>query len=220
MSRVLVVVSAADSLELADGTSHPTGFWAEELVESVRVPREAGVRVDIATPGGVRPTVDAASRTEEFDAFLESVADELAAPLSLADVDAADYDGVLLPGGHGPMADLAADPVLGRLLIAFADAGKVVGALCHGPAGLLSAVREDGRFAFAGRRMTAFSDEEERQGGLAVPYLLETRLRELGAVLETGPAWTSRVVVDGRLVTGQNPQSSVDTARQVLALLP
>lgn len=220
MSRVLVVVSAADSLELADGTSHPTGFWAEELVESVRVPREAGVRVDIATPGGVRPTVDAASRTEEFDAFLESVADELAAPLSLADVDAADYDGVLLPGGHGPMADLAADPVLGRLLIAFADAGKVVGALCHGPAGLLSAVREDGRFAFAGRRMAAFSDEEERQGGLAVPYLLETRLRELGAVLETGPAWTSRVVVDGRLVTGQNPQSSVDTARQVLALLP
>ncbi|MGM1065129.1 type 1 glutamine amidotransferase domain-containing protein [Saccharothrix sp. Mg75] len=219
MSRVLVVVSAADELVLADGSRHATGFWAEEVVESVRVPRAAGARVDIATPGGARPAVDAASRAEEFDAYLASIDDELAAPLVLADVDVADYDAVVLPGGHGPMADLAVDPVLGRLLVSFADAGKVVAALCHGPAGLLSAVREDGSFAFAGRRMTAFTDEEERQGGLAVPYSVEARLRELGAVLETGPAWSSTVVVDGNLVTGQNPQSSADTARAVLAAL-
>ncbi|MFI9009961.1 type 1 glutamine amidotransferase domain-containing protein [Actinosynnema sp. NPDC053489] len=219
MSRVLVVVSAADELVLADGSRHATGFWAEEVVESVRVPREAGARVDIATPGGARPVVDAASRTEEFDAYLESISDELSAPLVLADVDPADYDAVVLPGGHGPMADLATDPALGRLLVSFADAGKVVAALCHGPAGLLPAVREDGSFAFAGRRMTAFTDEEERQGGLAVPYSVEGRLRELGAVLETGPAWSSTVVVDGTLVTGQNPQSSADTARAVLKAL-
>src|SRR5687768_13133377 len=87
MSRVLVVVSAADKLVLADGSSHPTGFWAEEVVESVRVLRDAGVRVDIATPGGVRPTVDAVSLTEEFGAYLASIDDELAAPLRLADVD-------------------------------------------------------------------------------------------------------------------------------------
>lgn len=219
MSKVLLVVSAADQLKLADGTSHPTGYWAEEVVESVRVLRDAGVRVDIATPGGARPTVDAASLTDEFSAFLESISDELAAPLVLADVDPADYDAILLPGGHGPMADLAFDADLGRLLVEFDRAGKVVGALCHGPAGLLSAVDQDGAFAFAGRRMTAFTDEEERQGGLAVPYFLESRLRELGAVLETGPAWTSAVVVDGNLVTGQNPQSSVDTARRVLDAL-
>jgi putative intracellular protease/amidase len=216
MSKVLVVVSAADALVLADGSSHPTGFWAEEVVESVRVLRDAGVHVDIATPGGARPTVDAASLTDEFAAYLASIDDELAAPLRLADVDASDYDAVLLPGGHGPMADLAFDADLGRLLVAFDDAGKVVAALCHGPAGLLAAVREDGTFAFAGRRLTAFTDEEERQGGLAVPYSVEARLRELGAVPETGPAWSSTVVVDGNLVTGQNPQSSVDTARRVL----
>lgn len=220
MSKALMVVSGADSLVLADGTSHPTGYWAEEVVESLRVLRAAGVEVAIATPGGVRPTVDQASlEGNDFGAAVDVIADELAAPLVLADVVGADYDAVYLPGGHGPMADLAFDPVLGRLLVEFAAADKVVAALCHGPAGLLSAIREDGTFAFAGRELTAFTNEEERQGGIAVPYLVETRLRELGARVSTGPAWSSTVVVDGNLVTGQNPQSSVDTAKRVADLL-
>ncbi|MEO6083965.1 MAG: type 1 glutamine amidotransferase domain-containing protein [Umezawaea sp.] len=220
MSKALMVVSGADSLVLADGTSYPTGYWAEEVVESLRVLRAAGVEVAIATPGGVRPTVDQVSlEGNDFGAAVDAIADELAAPLVLADVDGADYDAVYLPGGHGPMTDLAFDPVLGRLLVEFEAADKVVAALCHGPAGLLSAIREDGTFAFAGRELTAFTDEEERLGGIAVPYLVETRLRELGARLSTGPAWSSTVVVDGNLVTGQNPQSSVDTAKRVADLL-
>jgi len=215
-----MVVSGADALVLADGTSHPTGYWAEEVVESLRVLREAGVEVSIATPGGVRPTVDETSlKGNDFGAAVDAIADELASPLVLADVDAADFDAVYLPGGHGPMADLAVDPDLGRLLVEFEATGKVVAALCHGPAGLLSAVREDGTFAFAGRELTVFTDEEERQGGLDVPYLVETRLRDLGARVSAGPAWTSKVVVDGNLVTGQNPQSSVDTAKRVAGLL-
>ncbi|MGW2562341.1 type 1 glutamine amidotransferase domain-containing protein [Streptomyces sp. NPDC001514] len=231
MAKVLMVVSGADSLTLADGTAHPTGFWAEEVAESHRVLREAGVEVDIATPGGVRPTVDPISlderggvekaAAEEFRAYLDSLSDQLAGPLALADVTAADYDAVYLPGGHGPMEDLARDADLGRLLTDADRSGKIVAALCHGPAGLLSARGEDGGFTFAGRRLTTFTDEEERQGGLgdAAPYLVESRLRELGAVIEAGPAWTSKAVVDGNLITGQNPQSSVDTAQQVLAAL-
>jgi putative intracellular protease/amidase len=220
MSKAVMVVSGADSLVLADGTNHPTGFWAEEVVESLRVLRAAGVEVAIATPDGVRPTVDQASLAgNDFGAAVDAIADELAAPLVLADVVAADYDAVYLPGGHGPMADLAVDPALGRLLVEFAESGKVVAALCHGPAGLLSAVREDGTFAFAGRELTVFTDEEERQGGIDVPYLVETRLRDLGARVSSGPAWSSTVVVDGNLVTGQNPQSSVDTAKRVADLL-
>ncbi|MFD7445990.1 type 1 glutamine amidotransferase domain-containing protein [Streptomyces sp. NPDC059909] len=231
MAKVLMVVSGADSLTLADGTSHPTGYWAEEVAESHRVLREAGVEVDIATPGGVRPTVDPISlderggveeaAAEEFRAYLDSIADELAVPLALTDVTAADYDAVHLPGGHGPMEDLARDADLGRLLTDADRNGKIVAALFHGPAGLLSARGEDGDFTFAGRRLTVFTDEEERQGGLgdAAPYLVESRLRELGAVIEAGPAWTSKAVVDGNLITGQNPQSSVDTAQQVLAAL-
>ncbi|RZU54170.1 putative intracellular protease/amidase [Krasilnikovia cinnamomea] len=226
-----MVITGADSLTLADGTSHPTGYWAEEVVASHRALREAGIEVDIATPGGVRPTVDPISLDErggvpeaaaaEFRAYLESLDDQLARPLVLAEVDAADYDGVYLPGGHGPMQDLARDADLGRLLTDTDRSGKIVAALCHGPAGLLSAVGADGAFAFAGRRLTVFTDEEEGQGGLkdASPYLVESRLRGLGAVVESGPAWSSTVVVDRNVITGQNPQSSADTAHQVVKAL-
>ncbi|NLU71499.1 type 1 glutamine amidotransferase domain-containing protein [Streptomyces sp. HNM0575] len=238
MAKILMVVSAADRLTLADGTTHPTGYWAEEVAVSHRALREAGFDVDIATPGGAQPTVDAISLDErggvdesaatEFRTYLDSLADELAKPLALADVAADDYDAVYVPGGHGPMEDLAHDADLGRILIAHDRAGKVVAALCHGPAGILSASGASGEsrdtgagFAFAGRRLTVFSDEEERQGGLgeAVPYFVESRLRDLGAIVETGPAWASKVVADGNLVTGQNPQSSADTARRVVELL-
>ena len=234
MAKILMVVSAADRLTLADGTTHPTGYWAEEVAVSHRVLRDAGVDVDIATPGGVPPTVDPISLDErgnvdeasakEFRAYLDAISGQLNKPLALGDVRAADYDGLYIPGGHGPMEDLARDADLARLLREADSSGKVVAALCHGPAGMLStaAGQEGGDgFPFAGRKLTVFSNEEERQGGLgeAVPYFVESRLRELGALVETGPAWTSKVVADGNLVTGQNPQSSADTARQVLQTL-
>jgi putative intracellular protease/amidase len=238
MAKILMVLSAADSLTLADGTAHPTGYWAEEVAVSHRTLREAGVEVDIATPGGVEPTVDPISLDErggveeadaaEFRGYLDSLAGELAKPLALADATASDYDGVYIPGGHGPMEDLPHDADLGRLLTAYERDGKIVAALCHGPAGVLSASGTSGEsrdtgagFVFSGRRLTVFTDEEERQAGLgeAVPYFVESRLRDLGAVLDTGPAWSVKVVVDGDLITGQNPQSSAETARQVVLAL-
>ncbi|MFD4637504.1 type 1 glutamine amidotransferase domain-containing protein [Lentzea sp. NPDC058436] len=218
MKKLLMVVSAADSLTLADGSSHPTGFWAEEVVESVRVLREAGVEVTLATPGGVVPTVDKASLDGTFDDAVASLED-LRSPVSLSDVDAGSFNAVYLPGGHGPMADLAFDKTLGALLADFHDNGKVVAALCHGPAGLLSAVRADGTFVFAGKEIAVFTDEEERQGGLNVPYSVAERLTSLGARLSGGEPWSSTVVVDGTLVTGQNPQSTVATAARVAGLL-
>jgi putative intracellular protease/amidase len=231
MTKILMVVSAADSITLTDGTAHPTGYWAEEVAASHRVFREAGVDVDIATPGGARPTVDPVSlsadggvgerEAADFRAYLDSLDGELSRPLVLADVTLAGYDAVYVPGGHGPMVDLAHDGDLGRLLVEADGQGRVVAVLCHGPAALLSAVRPDGGFAFAGRRLTVFTDAEERQGGVGdrCPYLVESVLRERGATIEAGPAWTSTVVVDGNLISGQNPQSSVDTARQVLRAL-
>jgi putative intracellular protease/amidase len=218
MKKLLMVVSGADSLTLADGTSHPTGYWAEEVVESIRVLREAGVEVTVATPGGVVPTVDKASLDGRFDDAVTSLED-LRAPATLAGMNAADFDAIYLPGGHGPMADLAFDQDLGALLADFHDNGKIVAALCHGPAGLLSAVRADGTFVFAGKEMTVFTDEEERQGGVNVAYTVAGRLAELGARLATGEPWSSTVVVDGGLVTGQNPQSTVATATRVASLI-
>jgi putative intracellular protease/amidase len=229
--KILMVVSGADALTMRDGSSHPTGYWAEELAVAHRVFREAGLDVDLATPGGVKPTVDPVSldpanaggeaKAAELRAYLQSIAGELAAPLALADVDAAGYDAVFIPGGHGPMADLAVDADLGRLLIDADGRGQVIAPLCHGPAALLSATREDGTFAFAGRRLTVFTDEEELQGGTGeqTPWFVEETLREKGAEIDAGPAWSSKVVVDGNLISGQNPQSSEDAAKQVLAAL-
>ncbi|MFE7631004.1 type 1 glutamine amidotransferase domain-containing protein [Kocuria sp. NPDC057446] len=230
MARVLMIVSAADSLTMRDGTEHPTGFWAEELVVAHRALRRAGHTVDLATPGGRRPTVDGSSlapdatggpeRADEFRAYLQEIDAELSAPGVLADVDAHDYDAVVLPGGHGPMADLVHDPSLGRILATADRTGRLIAPFCHGPAGLLSA-QDDGTFLFAGRRLTAFTNQEELTGGTGdnTPWFLETVLREKGAVVETGPAWASHVVRDANLISGQNPGSSQAVADVLLEAL-
>ncbi|OKI56386.1 type 1 glutamine amidotransferase domain-containing protein [Micromonospora sp. CB01531] len=231
MTKILMIVTGADRLTLADGASHPTGYWAEELAASHKVFRDAGAEVDIATPGGIAPTVDAISLDSRggvsdadaatFRDYLASISYDLTNPRAIADVDASAYDAIYIPGGHGPMADLATDSDLGRLLTDADGRGQVIAALCHGPAALLAARRPDGTFTFAGRRLVVFTDEEERQGGLGdtTPWWVETTLRERGATVETGMPWSNTVVVDDNLVTGQNPQSSVATAQRVLKKL-
>jgi putative intracellular protease/amidase len=231
MPKILMIVTTADALTMSDGSSHPTGYWAEELAVSHRAFRDAGVDVDIATPDGVAPTVDQASldpaivgseaTVAELRDYLDSIADRLEHPLAIAGVDAAAYDAIFIPGGHGPMADLATDPDLGRLLVDADDREQIIAPLCHGPAALLSATRPDGSFQFAGRRLTTFTNEEELAGGTGekTPWFVETRLRELGAAIDAGPAWSSTVVVDRNLISGQNPQSSAAAADQVLAAL-
>lgn len=231
MSKILMVISGADRLAMADGSTHPTGYWAEEVAASHEVLTAGGADVEVATPGGVRPTADELSFDErggvseedaqKFRAYLDEIADQLSAPRSLAHVQAADYDAIYIPGGHGPMADLVSDKDLGRLLNEAVDGGKTVVALCHGVAALLSAETPDGEFTFDGRTLTAFSDEEERQGGLAdnIPFSVEGRLRDSGARVTPGAPWSTTVIQDGNLITGQNPQSSVATALKTLETL-
>ena len=231
MANILMVVSAADSLTMKDGSEHPTGYWAEELVVSHQTLTGAGNTVHIATPGGRKPTVDQVSlaaesaggeeRAQGFKDYLARIDSELAHPLVLAGVDVAGYDAVVMPGGHGPMADLFKDKDLGALLVAADGAGKIIAPFCHGPAGLLSATDDDGGFTFKGRRLTVFSNEEELGGGTGgnTPWMVEDALKEKGAVVENAPAWSSNVVRDGNLITGQNPQSSEDVAKEVLKAL-
>ena len=231
MANILMVVSAADSLTMKDGSEHPTGYWAEELVVSHQTLTDAGNTVHIATPGGRKPTVDQVSlaaesaggeeRAQGFRDYIAKIDGELAHPLVLADVDTDSYDAVVMPGGHSPMADLYKDADLGRILVAADKAGKVIAPFCHGPAGLLSATADDGGFPFKGRRLTVFSNEEELNGGTGenTPWLVEDALKEKGAIVNNAAAWSSHVVRDGNLITGQNPQSSEDVAKEVIKAL-
>lgn len=230
MPKILTVLTGSDHWTLADGTKHPTGFWAEELLAPLEVFTDAGIDVDLASPGGVTPVVDEGSlapgaigeeESVQQRAALHALEGRLASTLVLADVDPSSYDAVFVPGGHGPMEDLAVSEDLGRILVTMLDAGKVVSSVCHGPAGLLPATRSDGSWLFAGRHLTAFTDAEEQQAGLAdqAPWLLESRLREAGATFSSGDAWAPFVVVDDTLVTGQNPASSAEAARRVVELL-
>lgn len=231
MANILMVVTAAQSLTLSDGSEHPTGFWAEELVVAHRELTAAGHRVHVATPGGARPTVDPGSllasnvgsedAATELSSYLTAIAEELNTPFSLADIDHTKYQAIVLPGGHGPMADLATDSHLGKLLTAANDESTIIAPFCHGPAGLLSATTAEGAFAFSGRRLTVFTDEEELTGGLRTktPWFVESTLREAGATIDSGPAWTSHVIRDGNLISGQNPQSSLAVAETLLDAL-
>ncbi|MFF9817283.1 type 1 glutamine amidotransferase domain-containing protein [Streptomyces sp. NPDC014006] len=230
MSKILFVMTGADRLTLADGTQHPTGFWAEEAVAPYEAFKAAGHEIVVATPGGVVPPVDKASLAAEVNggqdnadriaAALDAMA-ELRRPVRLEDVTLGDYAAVFYPGGHGPMEDLAVDAGSGRLLTEALAAGTPLGVVCHGPAALLAARSSDGGNAFAGYRVAAFTNAEEIQGGLAdqVKWLLQDRLTEAGVRVEAAEPWAPHVVTDRTLVTGQNPASSAPLAAELLKRL-
>ncbi|MFW0787666.1 type 1 glutamine amidotransferase domain-containing protein [Gordonia sp. CPCC 206044] len=228
--KVLFIMTGSDHWTLKDGTRHPTGFWAEEAVAPLEILKDAGVEVTVATPGGVRPPVDQGSLTaertgsEEAAAHIREVvetAPEFQAPVALSDVRVDDYDAIFVPGGHGPMEDLAADSDAGKALLAADKAHDPIAIVCHGPAILLSAADADGANAFAGRTITAFTNDEEEQGGLAdqASWLLEDRLTDAGLDVVVGEPWVPHVQVDGNLLTGQNPASSAPLAKVLLERL-
>jgi putative intracellular protease/amidase len=227
MSTVLFVVTGARHWTLSDGTQHPTGFWAEELVAPYRAFTGAGHDVVLATPGGVQPVVDEASLTPDMNggqagaddmrATLQAIP-QLESPLTLEDVDVSTYDAVFYPGGHGPMEDLAVDASSAAVLTTTLAAGKPLGIVCHAPAALLATESAGGTSPFSGYRLTGFTNAEEAQAGLAdkAPWLLQDRLVALGCDFVEGEPWAPNVVVDRNLYTGQNPASSGPVAERML----
>ncbi|MET7659685.1 type 1 glutamine amidotransferase domain-containing protein [Streptomyces sp. NPDC005463] len=230
MSKILFVVTGATHWTLADGTLHPTGFWAEEAVAPYEAFKAAGHDIVVATPGGVVPTVDKGSLAPEFNggqagadqvaAALASFA-ELQHPVKLEDVNLDDYAAVFYPGGHGPMEDLSADADSGRLLTLALETGKPLGIVCHAPAAMLAAIKSDGTNAFAGYKVTGFTNTEETQAGFAdkAKWLLQDRLVNAGVDFQEGEPWAPKTVVDRNLVTGQNPSSSAPLAAELLKKL-
>ncbi|MFR9749494.1 type 1 glutamine amidotransferase domain-containing protein [Nocardia sp. 004] len=230
MSKILFVMTGVDYWTLADGSKHPTGFWAEEFVVPFEKLKAAGYEIVVATPGGVVPSVDKGSlaaevnggqETAEYRAQVIATSAELNNPIELAGVDPADYVAVFYPGGHGPMEDLAVDSTSGRLLTAVLASGKPLAVVCHAPAALLAANTDDGTNAFAGYTLTGFTNAEETQAGLAdkAKWLLQDRLVGIGADFREADPWTPNVVVDRTLITGQNPASSAGVADELLRKL-
>ncbi len=230
MASLVMVVSGAKVWTMKNATPHPTGFWSEEFVTPHRKFTEAGLKVAVASPGGVTPTVDPlsfnlsynhndASYVAEQQEYMKRLGSALTSPLRIEDIEPDRFDIMFLVGGHGPMQDMAVHPTLGAVLVAMLDhPKKIVAAVCHGPAGLLTAARPDGTWAFKGRQMTGFSNAEESQAGFAgdAPWLLEDRLRLSGARYLAKAPWMPHAVVDGNLVTGQQNYSAGVTSDAVL----
>nr|WP_202471160.1 type 1 glutamine amidotransferase domain-containing protein [Streptomyces sp. SID8377] len=226
----MFIVSGATYWVLKDGTRYATGYWAEEFASPYKLLTDAGHDVVVATPGGVTPNVDMMSLRPsmaggedgalELERIIRS-AEVMRRPLKLSDVRLEDYDGVYLPGGHGPMSDLAFDADAGRLLTAQLASGNPLFIVCHAPAAIL-ATRIHGVSPFKGYRVTAFSNEEEEAVGLAplATWLLETELKEKVQVdYSRGPMWEPYMVEDRNLVTGQNPHSAAVLGNRMLEIL-
>ena len=226
MTRILIIATSAD--RMTPGTE-PTGVWLEELTTPYYAFRDAGAKVTLAsTAGGAIPVDQRSINADgENDASVErylkddALKADVANTPAFATIDPSGYDALFLPGGHGTMFDYPGSQQLARLVERFDREGKIVAAVCHGPAGLVSARKADGTPFVAGRRVAAFTDSEERAVGLnkAVPFLLESRLKQLGANHEGGPDFKPFALRDGNLVTGQNPASATRTAELVMEAL-
>ena len=223
--KVLIVLTSHD--ELGD-TGKKTGFWLEELAAPYYRFKDAGYEITLASPKGGQPPLDPASNvpdfqtddTRRFEDDAEAGA-ALAATIRLETVTEADYDTVFYPGGHGPLWDLAEDPASIQLIEATLSAGKPVALVCHAPGVLRHTSSEDGTPLVNGKSVTGFTNTEEAGVDLVdvVPFLVEDELSKLGGKYSKGDDWSSYVVEDGLLITGQNPQSSAETAEALIAKL-
>ena len=223
--NILMVLTTHDRL---GNTGKPTGFWLEEFAAPYYIFKDAGAAITLASPKGGQPPIDpksdepgaetAATRRFKQDPAAQQA---LANTIRLAAVSAIDYDTVFYPGGHGPLWDLSNNAYSTRLIEAMYASGKLVAAVCHGPAAFLHVKAPDGHPMVAGKNVTAFADTEEALAGLTdvVPFLVEDMLVQNGARYSKGPDFEPYVVVDGNLITGQNPASSEPAAQEVLRQL-
>jgi putative intracellular protease/amidase len=194
-------------------TGQPTGFYLGEVTHPLAELDAAGIAVEFASIKGGEPPVDGLDLDDATNARYWSDERFRAAirnTRKLDDVDASKYAAIFFAGGHGAMWDFPTSPAVERVTRDIYEHGGVVAAVCHGPAALVNVKLSDGAYLVAGKRVSAFTDSEEHAVKLenTVPFLLASQLRERGAKHEAAPDWTSKVVVDGHLVTGQNPQSA------------
>ena len=224
MNVLMILTSHAD---LGD-TGKKTGFWLEELAAPYYVLLDAGVDITLASPAGGQPPLDphsdvpdAQTRATERFKKDETAQRALANTTKLSEIDTDGFDAIFFPGGHGPLWDLAENEVSQRIIETFITEDRPLAAVCHAPAIFKHTKGADGKSLVSGRRVTGFTNTEEEGVGLEniVPFLVEDMLKANGGLYKRGPDWGSHVIVDGKLVTGQNPASSKAAAEELLKLL-
>jgi len=223
--KILMVLTSHSEL---GNTGKKTGFWLEEFAAPYYVFLDAGAEITLASPRGGQPPLDPKSdepsaQTEATARFKQDATAQsaLATTVALSKVRADDFDAVFYPGGHGPLWDLAGDKHSINLIESAYAAGKPVALVCHAPGVLRNVKAKDGSPLVKGKRVTGFSNTEEDAVQLTnvVPFLVEDELKRNGGLYAKGPDWASFVQVDGHLITGQNPTSSVEAADEELQML-
>ncbi|EPQ32279.1 uncharacterized protein PFL1_00476 [Pseudozyma flocculosa PF-1] len=229
--KVLVVFTSHTKLI---GNDHPTGYYLPEIAHPYYIFKQAGFDLVAASPAGGKAPLDQSS-VEAFKGDADSVkflndteAQQWVSntlQLSTLAGKADEFDAIFYPGGHGPCFDLPLDETSKDLIQKFYESGKPTSAVCHAPAVFTDVKLSDGSYLVKDRKITCFTDEEEEQAGLtkAVPWLVESRLRERGAIFQKTSPWGEKVVVDENngklLITGQNPASAAGMAREVVKAL-
>lgn len=229
MKIVIVLTSHSDLGHTKLGNSEgKTGFWIEEFATPYYLFQDAGAIITLASPNGGQPPIDPKSNAPENQTEStvrykkdENLLELMANTMQLQEISATNFDAIFFPGGHGPLWDLATDKIAIKLIEDFWDAKKPVATVCHSPSVLLNAKDEDGDYLVKGKKVTGFSNSEEVAVKLdkIVPFLLEDELKKKGAIYSKKEDWASYVVKDGLLITGQNPASSGEVAKQLLNLL-
>lgn len=223
--KILMVMTSHDKL---GSTDEKTGFWLEEFAAPYYTFKDSRVEVTLASPMGGQPPLD--PKSDDPDAQTDSTRRYKGDPASqavlantfkLSDISASDFDAVFFPGGHGPLWDLAEDPASIALIENMLRVGKPVAAVCHAPGLLRHPKTASGASVVEGKSVTGFANTEEEAVGLThvVPFLVEDILRQNGGFYSKAADFQPHVVIDGLLITGQNPASSNPAARALLALL-
>lgn len=228
MAKVLIVLTSHKNLGT---TGKETGFHLEEFTTPYYALKDAGIEIDLASPQGGKPPFDPGSLAEDESDRPESVKrflddrdaqDRLKQTMQLNQVNVVQYDAVYLPGGHGCMWDLPQSQALADILGFLYDHGKIIAAVCHGPAGFVHAISEkNGEPIVKDKKINSFTDDEEQLVELdhIVPFLLESKLRELGADFQKGGPMDKFVVTDFPFITGQNPKASGELGATLVSWL-
>lgn len=219
--KVLIVLTSHDTL---GNTGKETGYYLSEVSHPEDVLTRAGIMVDFVSPqGGKAPMTGIDLEDPLNKAFLEDAnkMSQVENTLNPSQVDASEYDAIFYAGGHGTMWDFPENELLANIASTLYEQGKVVGAVCHGPAGLVNLKLSNGEYLVAGKTVSAFTNEEEKAVELTevVPFALESKLIERGAKVTKAPNFQPHVVVSERLVTGQNPASAAGVAEKMVELL-